>query len=75
MARAMKETKKLYDLLALEPKWEKMTIKQKLISVWFSLSFVVLVISGGNMLFLALAVANFAAAAYHIVKFVPMEDE
>ena len=75
MARAMKETKKLYDLLALESKWEKMTIKQKLISVWFSLSFVVLVISGGNMLFLALAVANFAAAAYHIVKFVPMEDE
>ena len=75
MARAMKETKKLYDLLAMESKWEKMTIKQKLISVWFSLSFVVLVISGGNMLFLALAVANFAAAAYHIVKFVPMEDE
>lgn len=75
MARAMKETKKLYDLLALESKWEKMTIKQKLISVWFSLSFVVLVISGGNMLFLALAVANFAAAAYHIVNFVPMEDE
>lgn len=75
MARAMKETKKLYDLLAMESKWEKMTIKQKLISVWFSLSFVVLVISGGNMLFLALAVANFAAAAYHIVKYVPMEDE
>ena len=75
MARAMKETKKLYDLLVRESQWEKMTIKQKLISVWFSLSFVVLVISGGNMLFLALAVANFAAAAYHIVKFVPMEDE
>ena len=59
----------------MESKWEKLTIKQELISVWFSLSFVVLVISGGNMLFLALAVANFAAAAYHIVKFVPMEDE
>ena len=75
MARAMKETKKLYDLWARESQWERMTIKQKLISVWFSLSFVVLVISVGNMLFLALAVANFAAAAYHIVKFVPMEDE
>ena len=75
MARAMKETKKLYDLWARESQWKKMTIKQKLISVWFSLSFVVLVISVGNMLFLALAVANFAAAAYHIVKFVPMEDE
>ena len=52
-----------------------MTIKQKLISVWFSLSFVVLGISGGNMLFLALVVANFTAAAYHVVKYVPMEDE
>ena len=75
MARAMKETKKLYDLLAMESKWEKMTIKQKLISVWFSMSFVVLVISGVNMLLLALAVVNFAAAAYHIFKYVPMEDE
>lgn len=75
MVRAMKETKKLYDLWAWESQWEKMTIKQKLISVWFSLSFVVLGISGDNMLFLALAVANFAAAAYHVVKYVPMEDE
>lgn len=75
MARAMKETKKLYDLWARETQWERMTIKQKLISVWFSLSLLVLCISGGNMLFLALAVANFAAAAYHIVKYVPMEDE
>ena len=75
MARAMKETKKLYDLWARESQWEKMTIKQKLISVWFSLSFVVLGISGGSLLFTALAVANFAAAAYHVVKYVPMEDE
>lgn len=75
MARAMKETKKLYDLLVRESKWEKMTIKQKLFSVWFSLSFVVLGISGGSLLFTVLAVANFAAAAYHVVKYVQMEDE
>ncbi|MCR4919207.1 MAG: hypothetical protein K5928_05245, partial [Prevotella sp.] len=68
----MKETKKLYDLWARDSQWEKMTIKQKLISVWFSLSFVVLGISGGSLLFMALAVANFAAAAYHVVKYVPM---
>ena len=75
MARAMKETKKLYDLWARESQWEKMTIKQKLFSVWFSLSFVVLGISGGSLLFMVLAVANFAAAAYHVVKYVQMEDE
>ena len=71
----MKETKKLYDLWEHDTQWEKMTIKQKLISVWFSLSFVVLVISGSNMLFMILAVANLAAAAYSVVKYVPMEDE
>ena len=71
----MKETKKLYDLWAQATQWEKMTVKQKLISVWFSLSFVVLGISGGSLLFMVLAVANFAAAAYHIVKYVPMDDE
>ena len=71
----MKETKKLYDLWDHETQWEKMTIKQKLISVWFSLSFVVLGISGSNMLFMILAVANLAAAAYSVVKYVPMEDE
>ena len=75
MARAMKETKKLYDLWAKDTQWKKMTVKQKLISVWFSLSFVVLAISGSSMLFTVLAVANFAAAVYHVVKYVSMEDE
>ena len=75
MARAMKETKKLYDLWVRESQWEKMTIKQKLISVWFSLSFVVLGISGGSLMFMVLTAANLAAAAYHVVKYVQMEDE
>lgn len=70
----MKETS-MCSLWKQSVQWERMTTKQKLISVWFSLSFVVLGISGGNMLFLALAVANFAAAAYNVVKYVPMEDE
>ena len=71
----MKETKKLYDLWVRESQWEKMTIKQKLISVWFSLSLVVLGISGGSLLFMVFAAANLAAAAYHVVKYVQMEDE
>lgn len=75
MARAMKETKKLYDLWARETQWERMTIKQKLILVWFSLSFVVLGISGVSLMFMVLKVANFAAAAYNVIRYVPMEDE
>lgn len=70
----MKETS-MCSLWKRSVQWERMTTKQKLISVWFSLSFVVLGISGGSMLFALIAVANFAAAAYHVVKYVPMDDE
>lgn len=75
MARAMKEKKNVCDLLKQDAQWEKMTSRQKLISVWFGLSSVVLGISGGSILFTLIAVANFAAAAYHVVKYVPMDDE
>lgn len=71
----MKETRKLCDLLKYEMQWERMTLKQKLISVWFGLSFVVLGISGESLPFAILALVNFVAAAYHVVKYVPMEDE
>lgn len=71
----MKETKNVCDLLKQEAQWDRMTGKQKLISVWFSLSFVLLGLSGESLLFAAVAVANFVAAAYCVVKYVPMEDE
>lgn len=71
----MKETKNACDLLKQEAQWDKLTGKQKLISIWFSLSFVLLGLSGESLLVAVLAVANFAAAAYHVVKYVPMEDE
>ena len=74
MARAMKETS-MYSLWKQSVQWDKMTAKQKLISVWFSLSFVVLGMCGESLLFAIIAVANFGAAAYHVVKYVPMEDE
>lgn len=74
MARAMKETS-LCSLWKRSVQWERMTVKQKLISVWFSLSFVVLGMSGESILFALVAVANFAASAYCVVKYVPMEDE
>jgi len=74
MARAMKETS-MCSLWKQSVQWDKMTAKQKLISVWFSLSFVVLGMCGESLLFAIIAVANFGAAAYHVVKYVPMEDE
>ena len=74
MARAMKETS-MCSLWKQSVQWDKMTTKQKLISVWFSLSFVVLGMCGESLLFALIAVANFGAAAYHVVKYVPMEDE
>ena len=74
MARAMKETS-MCSLWKQSVQWDKMTSKQKLISVWFSLSFVVLGMCGESLLFAIIAVANFGAAAYHVVKYVPMEDE
>lgn len=75
MARAMKEAKNVFDLLIMEAQWERMTLKQKLISVWFSLSFVGLFMIGDSVLSSIIAVANFAAAAYYVVKYVQMEDE
>lgn len=74
MARAMKETS-LCSLWKQSVQWDKMTGKQKLISVWFSLSFVGLGLGGENLLVALIAVANFAAAAWCVVKYVPMEDE
>jgi hypothetical protein len=70
----MKETS-MCSLCKQSVQWDKMTVRQKLISVWFSLSFVVLGISGESLPFAILSLVNFVAAAYHVVKYVPMEDE
>ena len=75
MARAMKETKNVYDLLKQEAQWYKLMGKHKLISIWFSMSFVLLGLCDESIFVAVLSVANFAAAAYHVVKYVPMEDE
>ena len=71
----MKEARELCELLKHDMQWERMTLKQKLISVWYILSFVVLGMSGDSVLFTLVAVANFAASVYCMAKYVPMEDE
>lgn len=71
----MKETKQMMSLWKQSVQWDKMTGKQKLIAVWFSLSMIVLGMSGGEMLPTILALVNLIAAAYCCVKYVPMEEE
>lgn len=72
----MKETKEFFsNLLEEELQWERKTLMQKLMLVWFSMSFVVLCMSGESFMFALVAVANFAVSAYCVVKYVPMEDD
>jgi len=70
----MKETS-LFSLWKQSVHWDKMTVKQKLISAWFSLSFVGLCLGGENLLVAVVVVTNFAVAAWCVMKYVPMEDE
>lgn len=71
----MKETSEKSSFWKQSVQWDKMTGKQKAISIWFSLSFVILGFSGESLWFAAIAVANFGFAAYNVVKYVQMEDE
>lgn len=72
----MKDSKEsLLGLLKTQSGIDKMTIKQKLITFWWSLSFCGFAVSGGFIL-TALILANFAASTYCVVKYVPEpEDE
>ena len=72
----MKKVKnELWHLWKKSVDWDSKTMKQKAISVWFSISFILLGISGGSLLAVSLAVVNFGAAAYSVVKYVPMNVE
>ena len=55
--------------------WDKMTGSQKLISIWFSLSFVGLGVECDSLLVALITVANIYASACCVVKYVPMEDD
>lgn len=71
----MKETKGFWSIMTDEIGWDKMTTKQKCISVWFSLSFVLLGMCGESLLLAVIALVNFSFAAHSVVKHVPMEEE
>ena len=54
--------------------WDKMSLIQKVILFWWSLSFFGLCIEG-PMVALLLGVLNFGAASYCVVKYVPEPEE
>lgn len=62
--------KELRQLLKSQTGWDEMTIRQKLITFWWSLSFCGFAVCGG-LLVTAIIVANFAASSYCLVKYVP----
>ena len=71
----MKEARNICSLWKKSVQWDRMTTRQKALSVWFSLSFTTLWLCGESLLLASLAVANFGCSVYFLVKCVPMEDE
>ena len=70
MKKSMKE---LWLLWKKSIAWDEKTLKQKLISAWFSLSFPLVAIVGGSWL-TVIAIVNLVAAAYFTVKYVPVSE-
>ena len=70
MKKSMKE---LWLLWKKSVAWDGKTLKQKMISAWFSLSFPLVAIVGGSW-FVIIAIVNLVAAAYYTVKYVPVSE-
>ena len=72
----MKKTiTELWSLLIKDFDWKNRSVKQRIITVWFGLSFCLLGMCGESLLLAIPAIVNFAAAAYHIAKYVPVPEE
>lgn len=71
----MKEATNIWSMWKKSVQWDEMALKQKLISLWFSLSFVGLGLGGNDLIVSIIVVANFAASAYFCVKYVPVREE
>ena len=69
-----KVVKELWQLWKSQTGWDRQTTVQKIISCWWSLSFVGLGLSSGIILS-SVAVANIACSSYFLVKYVPEPEE
>lgn len=67
----MKSTcKELWGLWKTSCNWDEMTIGQKLILVWWCLSFI-FICGEGPFWIMALSVLNFGASTVSLIKYVP----
>lgn len=60
----------LWGLWKTSSGWDDMSVRQRLIAIWWSLSFFGFAFEGSLVLTI-LTVANFAVASFCLVKFVP----
>lgn len=67
--------KELWLLWKKSVNWDKHTLRQKMIAVWFALSFILVAVVAESQVLEVIAIANLAAAAYNTVKYVPIPEE
>ena len=65
----------LWSLLVKDLEWNKRTAKQRVIIVWFGLSFCLLAFGDESLIIAIPVLLNFAAAAYSVAKHVPVTEE
>ena len=71
-----KNFRELWLLWKKSVSWDEKTIRQKLIAAWFSLSFIIVGISGNAAWWvITLAVVNLCLSAYYAAKYVPVPEE
>lgn len=72
MKNLVKETLSiLFDAI----EWNEMTNKQKMLCIWFAISFALLIGLFGPFWFELLVVLNFAAASFMLIKNVSIKEE
>lgn len=73
-ARAMKKEKSLWSIMTKETGWSNLSIKQKLLVAWFSLSLCSVLIFAESLVLSAVSVVSLVFSAYFMKKRVKIED-
>ncbi len=71
----MNENPDLAKMWKEDTRWDRLTVKQKAILVWFSLSFILLSACGEGILIGILVIANFAYSSHMVVKNIPIKEQ